>query len=234
MPSQSYASRSFSYFLSHKPFFSATSNSKSCVGLADNIGVAKKNVPFWIWESLVLTLTRKWSSECSQLFLARVSKSSKCLGMTSCYAIYISNLLQMPQPRYAASKGQCISFLWTCARNAFRKFLPNQQQTQQIKVINLPPKQWSFSLSLFLSSAINEASPKSVLRSQVPSEHWSGDMRLVLEIQRCNYSQLNSQKNNSIPTWSSALKFSLVLQLPSLRTCLSKKGPFVGTVRNGR
>ena len=84
------------------------------------------------------------------------------------------------------------------------------------------------SLSLFLSSAINEASPKSVLRSQVPSEHWSGDMRLVLEIQRCNYSQLNSQKNNSIPTWSSALKFSLVLQLPSLRTCLSKKGPFVG------
>lgn len=114
----------------------------------------KKNVPFWIWESLVLTLTRKWSSECSQLFLAHVSKSSKCLGMTSCYAIYISNLLQMPQPRYAASKGQCISFLWTCARNAFRKFLPNQQQTQQIKVINLPPKQWSFSLSFSLAPSM--------------------------------------------------------------------------------
>lgn len=103
------------------------------------------------------------------------------------------------QPRYTASKGQCISFLWTCARNAFRKFLPSQQQTQQVKMINLPNE----TLKL---------QPKSFWRSQVPSEHWSGDMRLVLEI------QLKTIRNQTkkIPTWSSALKLSLVLQLPSL------------------
>lgn len=71
----------------------------------------QKTAPFLISEGLVLTLKIKWSSGRSQLFLAHVSKSSKCLGMTSCYAIYISNLLQMSQPRYAASKGQCIRFL---------------------------------------------------------------------------------------------------------------------------
>ncbi len=120
MPSQSYASRSFWYFLYHKPFCSATSNSKSYHDLAHNIWAVKQCTFFNLGKN------------------GAQDEVNNVLAWLHVMPIRISNL-QM-SPGYAASKGQCIGFIWACTRNAFCKFLPRQQQNQQI-MINLPLKQ---------------------------------------------------------------------------------------------